>query len=600
MDFVTFKSIITNVYYAVPDYQRDYEWMSSQTETLKDDLFDLAKTDSTSTHFMGALVTVPYDKSNGFNQSINLIDDFSVKSEIRHVVDGQQRLTSLSIFCVALKQYIEENNSFFNNTTCKTSKNRLDTLLYGPDFDANDNGAPRLILNGNTGKCFNQKIMKLPGSQYDYNGSKMGARRIRAAYSFFSKSFDDEKQTMIKNGCTDAEINSFFTSLIKAVCDRITFVEIKCDESADAFQVFDSLNGKGFDLTAADRIKNVFLSWSKSNKGAEQWNALEGYIGEEYLTNFFLALLFYESKKRISKNKLPEKFKEAYKENATSDFSDFYIPIKEAAIIYGNLRNASTNNADVNKYIKGLQQLKSEQVYVLLFAVAFQYRANKIIDSHEFIKLINELTKLLVRMQVCERSMNKLDTIFSDCIDLIRTTGSSIKTTINQIENETKKITDEQFYNSFIQFAPSDSNVSLFYLESIENYLRKTRNNRTAVEDANLTVEHIIPKTLDDLSVWYGSEPINDEVRDNFKEMYLERLGNKTLLYNDDNASASNNTYQEKIVVYTTGKTNQNQGTPKGTFELIKELVTDFPQKFTDKEIEERSRKLADIALKIW
>ena len=69
MDFVNIENICSNGYYAVPDYQRDYEWTAYQNEALKDDIFAIADSPNTQNHFMGALVTVKYDLSNAVNQS---------------------------------------------------------------------------------------------------------------------------------------------------------------------------------------------------------------------------------------------------------------------------------------------------------------------------------------------------------------------------------------------------------------------------------------------------------------------------------------------------------------------------------------------------
>lgn len=113
-------------------------------------------------------------------------------------------------------------------------------------------------------------------------------------------------------------------------------------------------------------------------------------------------------------------------------------------------------------------------------------------------------------------------------------------------------------------------------------------------------MEHVIPQTLDDLTKWYGTEKIPEEIDADFKNLVIERLGNKVLLYGDDNSAASNNDYLSKKTVYSEGKKNQTQGTPAKTFKLIEELLEDYPNKFTHEEVDSRSEKMAKIALKIW
>ena len=83
--------------------------------------------------------------------------------------------------------------------------------------------------------------------------------------------------------------------------------------------------------------------------------------------------------------------------------------------------------------------------------------------------------------------------------------------------------------------------------------------NRSKVDDNGITVEHIIPQTLDDLSDWYGNTPIPDVIRESFQESVVESIGNKALLYGDDNSSASNDSYTRNLGVYRKGKRGQKK-----------------------------------------
>ena len=105
MEFKTISKIFTGSdYYAVPDYQRDYEWGNAENSTLSDDIFDLLNLGSNEKHFIGAIVTIPFDKENAASKQINY-PDFEIDEDgsVKHLVDGQQRLTSVSIFIAALK-----------------------------------------------------------------------------------------------------------------------------------------------------------------------------------------------------------------------------------------------------------------------------------------------------------------------------------------------------------------------------------------------------------------------------------------------------------------------------------------------------------------
>ena len=155
------------------------------------------------------------------------------------------------------------------------------------------------------------------------------------------------------------------------------------------------------------------------------------------------------------------------------------------------------------------------------------------------------------------------------------------------------------FKLQFINFAPKDSGVSKVYMRYLEEYRRMKKGNRTQVEINEITLEHIVPQQVD-YDKWCNGEVIPDEYTDNIKETVIERIANKALIYGDDNSAASNNLYSEKLTVYKSGKMGQKQGTPYGTFELIKDIVDQYPNKFTHTEIEERAKILADYAVEVW
>lgn len=594
MEFLKITKLFAQDFYAVPDYQRDYEWTNAQTSTLIDDVFALLDESANSTHFLGAIVTIPYEDNSGTTKSIDF-DSYSIDADsVKHIVDGQQRLTSFSVLLKVLYDCLKNDPDIDDEVFRNNHLNMLRPLFCGTAYDGNGNAAPRLILNGNTGFCFNKEILAVRDDPC--NKVYRGAKRLLGAYNLFKYEITNKKAECLDDGIS---AKTFYKNLIDILLKKIVFVEIECDASSDAFQVFDSLNGKGLDLTAADRIKNIMMSWSPSGKGAQKWDALVQQVGEDYLVNFFVCLFFYNHNKRISKNKLPEKFKDDYKDSATSDFDYFYNELKAMGSTYGALRNAKTENESVDNVLKDFQALGFEQVFVMLFAAAWHYGVD-CIASDEFKRFTKTLLALIVRMQVCERNMNKLDSVFSDCIEMMKTKSASISVITDKL-NEKKKniVTDEQFENDFAHYCPTHTRVEEFYLRHLEEYRRTEEGNRSSVE-RGLTVEHIIPQTLDDLSDWYGDAVIPDEVREDFQLSVVENIGNKMLLYGDDNASASNNDYQKKCETYRTGKRGQDQGTPIGTFKLANDLLVDFPERFNHEEVDMRAKQLAKYAVSIW
>ena len=98
-------------YYSIPDYQRDYEWKNSQTSTLFDDIRALFDVPNETTHFIGAIVTIPLEKDYSTHASINFADYGIDCSNVKHVIDGQQRLTTFCLLVAALRDVIMSDDS---------------------------------------------------------------------------------------------------------------------------------------------------------------------------------------------------------------------------------------------------------------------------------------------------------------------------------------------------------------------------------------------------------------------------------------------------------------------------------------------------------
>lgn len=613
MNFLKLNKIFTGDYYAIPDYQRDYEWTSAQTSTLLDDIFSIMESGSNKMHFFGAIVTIPFEEDNAVNKIIDLNEYNISKQSVKHIVDGQQRLTTFSLLMKALIDLITDDINL-SATSISSKKAALTqplvSLLYGPDFSIQTDGlrAPQLLLNGKTGIAYNYLLALdhfKPALQKPTKKLK-GPKRLFKAYESFKEEIKDKCDELVVEK-KYAENYDFYSDLIKTLRNNLQFVEIDCDSSSDAFQVFDSLNGKGLDLTAADRIKNIFMNWSPPTLRAKNWEKFEAILPESNLTNFFVSLFFYEKGKRISKNNIPDTFREIFKDDAQSNYNVFFYNLCDQAKIYASLKNYNTKKSSLTLTLIDLltdfKDLRVEQVNVLLFAVLRNY-GDAILKTKEFLVFLKTLHTLIVRMQVCEKSMNKLDNKFSEYIEKMKTSSASLTEITNMMVSFGKVfVPDDQFETAFKDFSTKEQKINSIYLRHIEMYLSQLLGNKHPIP-RDLTVEHIMPQAIE-YSDWYKNTPIpipnpidSDET---FKDLVIENIGNKLLLYGPDNSAASNNNYQDKLRLYKTNtSTQQINGTSQGTFKLVDQLISDYPNEFTHNEVKDRAIKLAQYALKIW
>ena len=593
MNFLTIPNLYTTTFYAIPDYQRDYEWSNINNSTLLEDVIALMNSDE-KFHFFGAIVTIPYDKTNATTMSIDLSGYDNVDTiNIKHVVDGQQRLVSFSILARVVKDLVDEkfkeNPALDNLSTSVTAK--LERFYFSDSYKG-DSRAPALILNGNTGRCYNSEILKTTKQLWekDYKGAK----KLLAAYKLF------KKEIPLKCAGSNLSEQQFYKQLVETLRNKVKIVEISCDGDVDAFQVFDSLNGKGLNLTVADRIKNILMSWAPEDDRNEIWDNLAQKVGEKYLAGFFISSFFYIKSQRVSKNRLPEEFKKIYKKDAAENFDSFIQELYKNGEIYGKLRNCSTEKNELDGLLKNLKDIKMEQIYVMLMAAVFRY-GEDVISKKDYVVFVLTLTKLVVRMQVCERSMNTLDVKFIEWINRMKEPTETLKSITLTIANSTKSfVSDESFKDAFAHYAPTDNKISEYYLTQLEKYYRNKckLGDRTTLSE-EVTVEHIIPHAYS-LGDWYENKKIPAEIKASFTSDVVENIGNKALLFGDDNTSALNKNYKVKLDVYRNGKRMQNKGVPYESFALIKKLVDEYPDKFTHKEVFDRAKKLAEAAVEIW
>ena len=138
---------------------------AAQNSTLFDDVISLIDSDDNATHFIGAIVTIPFEPDSATSMSIDLCD-FDIKAmEVSHIVDGQQRLTSITVLIQALFDAIKTDDELTEKEKGKQQK-KLQSILFGNDYNENDESAPKMILNQNTGCYFNSCILKNMNQPY--------------------------------------------------------------------------------------------------------------------------------------------------------------------------------------------------------------------------------------------------------------------------------------------------------------------------------------------------------------------------------------------------------------------------------------------------
>lgn len=221
-----------NLKYSIPKYQREYVWQQKHWEALFDDVWENEKG-----HFLGSIICI--NQSRDVHQTLHL-----------ELVDGQQRITTVSLLYAAIYSVLKAQNSKDEEVSVEliNIRNRLvqksdrANMRLEPSLQGKNHADYQWVLAHN--KILNAEIDR---------PSSFGKRRIGRAYHYFESRFTQK----------DADGTPLFTAAeLVAFLDKLngaSMVKIEVNSHADAFTLFETLNNRGEPLSALDLIKNRFL-----------------------------------------------------------------------------------------------------------------------------------------------------------------------------------------------------------------------------------------------------------------------------------------------------------------------------------------------------
>lgn len=552
----SFKDIIGNgKKYKIPPYQRDYSWSEENWEDLWNDFLSVEKTGNP--HYTGSIVLNKIDKDG---------DEYEV-------IDGQQRLTTLTIYAVStisiLKELISKN--------IDVSENNVRINLIGSGYIGIQDMTSllytsKLTLNKNNDTFFQDYILRIR-NPISYNKLKDSEKSLYDCYNYF------KNQISLKFKEDGEKMTNFLDNIVGK---KMFFIRIVVDEDTNAFTIFETLNARGVDLTTTDLIKNyLFIVCSKLPESQmevieDKWNLLVHQIG---LKEFPIFLRYYLNSKQelVRKDRLFKSIKSDIKN--TQDVIELLDKLTEKEVLYNALKdpndelwNDYDNKIVIVNSLKELKLFGSTQQIPLLFAIH-----DKLKDLFPII--LRDLASLVFRYNtICKKNPNEMETVYNNIAQKIYKSEITEK---NQIYQNLEKIyvNDKDFKQSFSgrEISSSGNNKKLikYILTKIENQESGSDN---SWDDSSSTIEHILPQKPDDQ--WENNF-------NNNASKYIFRIGNYTLLETKLNKKCGNNNYEIK----------------KKSYMESKYLIT---KKYCLKDdwdsgtINEYQEKLAKIASSVW
>lgn len=554
------KLLNTSRQFIVPIFQRNYSWQKSQYEQLWFDILRASKFKEKQNHFIGSIVYIDMGTPAGRPQQLLLID-------------GQQRLTTISILLCAIKDYVQKFNLETKLINLAKIKNQF---LYNSDEIYEDRY--KLLLNVQDKETY---IKLIDNTIFTVNKPVIN---IIKCYEFFYERIED----FIKQ---HGQIDEIYAGIFK-----LSLVSISLDKDSDNPQmIFESMNSTGKDLSQTDLLRNYLLMDLTPEKQTRlyktYWKPMEELFGEDIYKNdvnkfdYFIRdfLTLKSDTGHICKiNNVYENFKRYYLDNNCEKFAvlkDLFTYAK----YYACIDLLQENDDELKLYWQEFKKLDSHVVYPFLLKLYDDYSRQTLIKE-DFKKILQVVISYLWRRAICEIPTNSLSKTFAtlyQAVDKEDYVNSVIKAFV--------------FKSSYKRF-PSDYEVReklqtkdiyhfrlrRYLLEALENYYHKEP---IDLNTANYTIEHIMPQNIEHNLSW---QQMLGEDWQEVHSLYLHTLGNLTIT--GYNAEMSNKSFGEKV--------NGESGFKHSHLKLSESIAQ--CDVWNKKAIQRRTNILTDIILKIW
>jgi len=493
--------------YAIPVYQRNYEWSKEQCVKLFDDIVLAYKKDKT--HFCGSVVYALLKEEHNIFYYV--------------IIDGQQRLTTIYILLKALLDLAETDSE----------RDSLKDALFNRDkFDTYDvDTASKLKLKPI--KSDNKQLFLMMDNKLDEVDETSGIWRN---YELFCSLI---KERFEAGMC----VKEIYKGIEKLICAKI-----KLDEDDNAQEIFERINSTGVPLGLADKIRNFVLMTDANQEQLYEnyWLPTEEAVRRDNMTSFFVNYLNIKVDGFPREDEAYDVFKEVYTNGHYTNqkileeilhYARFY-----KAFLYGD----SKYSFKVNALLADLQKLKQTTVFPFLFRVFDDYEAG-VIDQLGLENVLRFLLNYSIRRLTCEVGSNSLRGLYKTLYARVF------------LRPENKQHYYDAIVSFFIQLTSKDAlPTDKGFTEALEqkNLYRKNALCKyllTAIENKgkeqlitdNLTIEHILPQNHNLSTAWQNMLGPNWEAD---HERYLHTLGNLTLTaYNGELGDKTFSEKKEKL-----------------------------------------------------
>ena len=537
-------------HYVIPLFQRPYSWQRSDWETLWKDIVETYRYNPTGGHFLGSIVSKSQPGTpEGVSPYI--------------VIDGQQRLTTLSIIIAALRDRLAKGDRAAGERVadlCLLNKYANDEYHYKIRPTQVDRAAYFAVIDGNCD-----------------NADDGEPNLIRQAYDFFfdalGKSADEEDDELLD-----------LARLERLLLDGVEVVSITLEDDDNEYRIFESLNWKGAPLSQADLLRNYFFMRIPADQQQalydRVWLPMQSMLDSKTLADFF-RYQYMASGNFVREKDIYLKWRSNLERLEPDDLAAKMRELADYARFYKRLIDPEAEpDTAVRERLERLNRWGGQTMYPFVLWL-YEGAGGRGVNPTEVARVLRLIESYLVRRQFCGIPTAGSNRFFMELAAQIPEGGivGAVRQALSQPSGRRRWPNDKEFTEGLLAYElyeGSRPDQRRLVIETLE----QDRAHKEPAELRGLTVEHVMPRDLTD--EWRDAlGPAANQIH----ARLLHTLGNLTLTgYNPE---LSNRPFSEKRRLFQNSNLAMNK--------QIAEEAEWGPE-----QIRSRGERLAARAIKIW
>lgn len=553
----------------IPLFQRNYEWERTQWKDFWEALLEQAQSEE-NTHFMGTIVT---------KQAPSI--PFGLTREL--IIDGQQRLSTFSIFLTALRDEFRRRGK----------QERASEIQRHYLVNENEDAEGRLkLVPSRLDRAVYSKIVR----QEDLEGEEKVSRLARAK-DYFDRELrklghEDDSDDDPDDTDEDVylEVDQLSPERLLAVAQaQLKVVAIQVDDRDDPYAIYNTLNAKGKPLSQADLIRNlVLMQWGTEREQEriyeDLWLPIEKRLrsgdGQDSLTPFFWHQLGTKREKP-RKDKVYVTYQQEMARLKRDQLEEYVRDLRDGSARYEIIVDPEKEpDSRVRRFLAFLLKIKVTVPYPVLLLLYERKQLGKI-DADQFRACVEVLESFLIRRMICAVRGNVLSVHLPQLCKALRQDDPSdhaawMKQRLAGGKRSRRWPGDNEFREELERQEIYGRKELRYVLECIEESFK---HKEPPVLGDNVSIEHILPQNPSE--AWLQVEEQTRLRRD----QWLHRLGNLTL--SGYNSELGNKSFEKK-----------REDLLRSNLEMNKSLK-DYAV-WDEEAIRKRTRWLADRMIEIW